>query len=117
MTNWLLIAFLAQVILGTSAVFDKFLLKKKFFDPLVYTFWLGILGFFAVALLPFGFIALPLKIIILAFVAGAVFVLAMLFLYYSLDYSEASGVLPAFGGFSPVFTLIFSYLLLNSRSG
>ncbi len=115
--NWLFIATLAQIILGTSAVFDKFLLKRKFFDPLVYTFWLGLLGIFSLIILPFGFSLLSVKIIIIALIAGAIFILAMLFLYYALDYSEASGVLPAFGGFSPIFTLIFSYFLLNSLLG
>ncbi|MBU4223658.1 hypothetical protein KJ934_00250, partial [Patescibacteria group bacterium] len=96
--NWLLIAVLAQVVLGTSAVFDKLLLKRKFFDPLVYTFWLGLLGVFALVILPFGlaqpgnfflvgFTILPLNTIITAVIAGALFVLAMLFLFYALDYS------------------------------
>lgn len=115
--NWLFIATLAQIILGTSAVFDKFLLKRRFFDPLVYTFWLGLLGIFALLLLPFGFPNLPLNIIIIALVAGALFVLAMLFLFYALDYSEASSALPVIGGFSPVFTLIIAYFLLGSFLG
>jgi len=113
---WLFIASLAQIILGTSAVFDKFLLKRKFFDPLVYTFWLGILGIFALLILPFGPIP-PINIIIIAFIAGALFVLAMLFLFYALDYSKASTTLPAIGGFSPIFTLIIGYFLLNSLLG
>ncbi|NCP58564.1 hypothetical protein AUJ30_02145 [Candidatus Wolfebacteria bacterium CG1_02_39_135] len=114
--NWFVITVLAQIILGTSAVFDKFLLKRKFFDPLVYTFWLGILGIFALLILPFGSIP-ALNILIIAFVAGAFSVLAMLFLFYALDYSEASTSLPVIGGFSPIFTLIIGYFLLNSFLG
>jgi drug/metabolite transporter (DMT)-like permease len=115
--SWLLIAVIAQIVLGTSAVFDKFLLKRKFFDPLVYTFWLGLLGIFALIILPFGFTLLPLNTVIIALIAGALFVLAMLFLFYALDYSEASSTLPVIGGFSPVFTLIISYFLLGSFLG
>lgn len=115
--NWLFIAVLAQIILGTSAVFDKFLLKRKFFDPLVYAFWLGLLGIFALLILPFGFTILPLNTIIIAFISGALFVLAMLFLFYALDYSEASSTLPVIGGFSPVFTLVIGYFLLGSFLG
>jgi len=114
--NWFVITVLAQIILGTSAVFDKFLLKRKFFDPLVYTFWLGILGIFALLILPFGSIP-ALNILIIAFIAGTFSVLAMLFLFYALDYSEASTSLPVIGGFSPIFTLIIGYFLLNSFLG
>ncbi len=115
--NWLFIAILAQMVLGTSAVFDKFLLKRKFFDPLVYTFWLGLLGIFAILILPFGFASLSLATIIVALISGAIFILAMLFLFYALDYSEASSTLPIIGGFSPIFTLILAYFLLNSFLG
>lgn len=115
--SWLLIAVLAQVVLGTSAVFDKLLLKRKFFDPLVYTFWLGLLGIFAILILPFGFEFFPVNTIIIAIIAGALFVLAMLFLFYALDYSDASSALPVIGGFSPIFTLFFSYLFLGSSLG
>ena len=115
--NWLFITILAQIILGTSAVFDKLLLKRKFFDPLVYTFWLGLLGIFAIIALPFGFELLSLNIIIIAIIAGALFILAMLFLFYALDYSEASATLPIIGSFSPVFTLVISYFLVGSFLG
>ncbi|MBU1159701.1 EamA family transporter [Patescibacteria group bacterium] len=115
--SWILIAVIAQIILGTSAVFDKFLLKRKFFDPLVYSFWLGILGIFAILVLPFGFSSLPVITIITALLAGALFVLAMLFLFYALDYSEASITLPIIGGFSPIFTLALSYFFLKTFLG
>jgi drug/metabolite transporter (DMT)-like permease len=115
--NWLLIAVLAQIVLGTSAVFDKLLLKRKFFDPLVYTFWLGLLGIFAILILPFGPAPLESFTIVIALIAGALFVLAMLFLFYALDYSDASSALPVIGGFSPIFTLFFSYLILGSSLG
>ncbi|MBU3925814.1 EamA family transporter [Patescibacteria group bacterium] len=115
--SWILIAIIAQIVLGISAVFDKLLLRRKFFDPLVYTFWLGILGIFAVLILPFGFSSLPLGMVLLALVAGALFISAMLFLFYALDYSEASSTLPIIGGLSPFFTLIIAYFLLNSFLG
>lgn len=115
--TWLLVAILAQIVLGTSAVFDKFLLRRKFFDPLVYTFWLGLLGIFTLIILPLGFGLLSLNTIAIAVIAGAFFVLAMLFLFYTLDYSEASATLPVIGGFSPVFTLIIGYFLMGSFLG
>ncbi len=79
---WLLVAALAQFILGTSGVFDKLLLRRGFFDPWAYTFWLGILGIFSVVLLPFGFESAPLTTIFLAMLGGAAFVFAMLAMFF-----------------------------------
>ncbi len=115
--NWLTISVLAQIILGTSASFDKVLLKRKFFNPFAYTFWLGALGIFSVMLLPFGFQSVSYQIIGVAFLAGALFILAILFLFYALNLSEASQTLPVIGGISPIFTLVFGYFLLNSWLG
>lgn len=102
---------------GPRRFFDKFLLRRKFFDPLAYTFWLGLLGIFALVILPFGFSSLSMATIATALLAGALFVAAMLFLFYALDYSEASSTLPVIGGFSPVFTLVISCFLLDSFLG
>ncbi len=111
--NWFYIAIAAQVILGVSAVFDKWLLKKSFFDPLVYTFWFAVTGYLAVVLMPFGFTALPIKAILVAFAAAVVFVFAMYFLFLALSKSEASKIYPLIGGFSPIFTLVVGYMLLD----
>jgi len=115
--NWVFIVILAQIILGTSSVFDKILLGRKFFNPFTYTFWLGILGIFSSLLLPFGFQVISYQIIGVALLAGVFFVLGMFFLFYVLNLSEASQTLPVVGGISPIFTLIFSYFLLNSWLG
>jgi drug/metabolite transporter (DMT)-like permease len=115
--NWLTISVLAQVVLGTSAVFDKILLGRRFFNPFTYTFWLGILGIFSALLLPFGFQTVSYQIIGVSFLAGVFFILAMFFLFYALNLGEASQTLPVIGGISPIFTLIFSYFLLNSWLG
>src|SRR3990167_6481945 len=97
--TWLLIAALAQLTLGTSAVFDKLLLRRGVFDPWVYTFWVGILGIFSLVLVSFGFL-------LLALLAGSIFILAVLFMFLSLHRGEASEILPIIGSLSPVFTLI-----------
>ncbi len=114
---WFYIAIAAQVILGVSAVFDKWLLKKSFFDPLVYTFWFAITGYLAVVLMPFGFAILPIKTMLIAFASAVVFVFAMYFLFLALSKSEASKIYPLIGGFSPIFTLIVGYMLLDITIG
>ena len=104
--SWFPIAIIAQIILGASAVFDKMLLKRSIFNPAAYTFWLGVLGAFAVVLIPFGVFGLPAMTIGVALIAGALFLLAMLFLFLSLHKTEASKSLLLIGGITPVTTLL-----------
>lgn len=115
--NWLLVAAISQIVLGSADVFDKLLLRRAFFDPRVYTFWLGLSGLFALVLAPFGLVALPVKTVLIALAAGAVFVLAILAMFSALHKGEASNVLPIVGGLSPVFTLFLSFLFLKSGLG
>ncbi|QQG46404.1 MAG: EamA family transporter [Candidatus Niyogibacteria bacterium] len=110
---WLLVAIAAQFVNGSSAVIDKLLLKKSYPNPIGYTFWLGILGVFSLVFLPFGFRILNLSEAGLAFLAGIFFILAMLFYFYALFYGEASNSVILIGAISPVFTYIFSSLILG----
>lgn len=82
--TWLLIAITAQIVLGTSAVFDKLLLKRGFADPWVYAFWFGLLGVFSFLLLPFGVATVPLAIIPVALIAGAFFIAAVLCVFLAI---------------------------------
>lgn len=115
--NWLVVAIVAQVIIGSSAVFDKLLLKKRSIEPWAYTFWFGMLGLFAVVLLPFGYQSTALPVIFLALVGGAFFI-ASAFLYFrTLEEIEASEALPLLGTLSPIATLAFSALWLGTSLG
>src|SRR3989344_1226168 len=112
--NWFLIALLAQFVLGTSALADKLLLKKSFPNPVGYTFWLGVLGLVSVVLLPFGFVSVSLQTLGMAFLAGAVFMVGMLFYFYALFYSKAGGSIVSVSGFSPIATLVFGSFFLGT---
>lgn len=114
---WLFVALTAQFILGTSAVFDKVLLRRRFGDPWAYTFWLGILGVLAVALVPFGVTLLPTMELLVALLAGALFLAALLLLFLALKQGEVSGTVPIIGGLTPVFTLLIGWFLLADRLG
>lgn len=112
--SWLLVSVIAQTILGTSAVFDKLLLRKRFTDPWAYTFWASVLALFIVVFIPFfGFYSLPAKTILLGILGGAAFSLALLFFFLALREGEASVALPVIGGLAPVFTLLISILFLQ----
>ncbi len=115
--SWLPVAILAQLILGSSAVFDRFLLKKRSVEPWPYAFWLGSLGIFALILLPFGYEAAPGAVVSLALFSGALFFAAAYFTALALEKSEASEALPLIGTISPIVTLAFSYLFLGTGLG
>ena len=115
MISWLPIAIAAQIILGSAAVFDKLLLKKRSIDAWSYTFWFGILGVFAVFLVPLGSVTVPLWAVAVAIISGASFIVYAFFLFAVLEKIEASETLPLIGSLSPVFTLLFSWIFLSTR--
>ena len=110
--SWFFAALAAQFALGSSVVLDKLLLKKSYRNPAGYTFWIGIIGFSAIALIPFGF-TLTTAPIILGLFTGVIFVLALLFLYFALSGGEASNTIPLIGALSSIITLVWGYLLLH----
>jgi drug/metabolite transporter (DMT)-like permease len=113
--NWLLISVIAQIILGTSAVFDKLLLRKRFPDPWAYTFWASLLALSVVILVPiFGFYSLPAATIFIGILGGAAFSLALFLFFLALREGEASVALPIIGGLAPVFTLLISIPILRA---
>src|SRR3989338_342991 len=110
---WLWVAVIGQVVIGSSAVFDKMLLKRRSIEPWGYTFWLGALGLFAVVLLPFGYTTASPAIIGLALLGGVLFIASAFFAFRALEQTEASESLPLLGAFSPIATLIFSLQALG----
>ena len=110
---WLLVAIAAQFVNGSSAVIDKLLLRKSYPNPVGYTFWLGVLGIVSLIFLPFGFRMLNFSEAGVALLAGSFFILAMFFYFYALFYGEASNSVILIGAISPVFTYIFSSLILG----
>lgn len=115
--NWLLIAVAAQIILGTSAVFDRMLLKRGVFDPFVYTFWFSMLGLFSALFLPFGFFFASITTIAYASAAGVFFTLAMLYLFTLLHTREAFPSLLLIGALTPITVLGASSFLLGGHMG
>ncbi len=115
--GWLTLATLAQFILGTSAVFDKLLLARRFVDPWPYIFWLGILGAFAAVFVPFG-VGIPSAAVIgFAFLSGALLLAAFFFQFSALEIGEASGTLPLVGALAPIATFLLAARFLGGPLG
>lgn len=113
--NWLLIAIIAHFLFASVFIIDKFLLSKTVLNPIIYAFYIGLLEIFVLVLIPFGFIIPPLEQVIASFLAGALFIFGLIFLYKSFRLSEVSKIAPVVGGAIPVFTLILTRLFLGER--
>jgi len=116
--SWLFAALIAAFINGTSAIFDKKLLGKQgLADPVAYTFWVGILGLLVLVVIPFGFVALPLKTILIALLGGVIFIFALFTFFTALYKYSALGFLQMVGGFTPVLTLFVTSVFFQNTIG
>lgn len=115
--TWLWITVVAYAILGLVSVIDRYLLSGPLPNPRAYTFYVGSLGMLVFLLTPFfGLEVLPPILLGIAFLSGFFFVAALFFLYSGLNKFEASRVVPAMGGLVPVFTLVFSFVILQGSA-
>jgi len=111
----ILIAFIAQILIGASLLVDKILLKKDVRRSVpTYVFWIGILNIFGIALFPFGFATPPLWVAGLALATGAIFLAALFFYYRALTAGEVSHTLAIVGGFTPIATFFLGSIFLSS---
>jgi len=113
MMNWLIIIILAYFFFAVADFCNKFVLAGPP-SPKIYTFWAGALSALAVVLIPFVEFSIPqINQLILAILAGIVYIIALFYFYTALEKFEASRVSPAIGGMLPVFTLVLSFLFLK----
>lgn len=114
--NWLFIAIIAHFLSAVVFTVDKFLLSKTVLRPVAAAFYVGLLsGGASLFLIPFGFYWMPFWQIIVSFIAGIVFIFAILFFYRLIQTNEVSIIAPIIGGAVPIFTLILTYLFLGER--
>ncbi len=110
---WIYPALGAYFILAFTNLFDKFLVDNILKSSRVYTFLVSFLGLLSFFLAPW-FLKWPGTLWFLFFIfSGALFSLALLFLFESLIRGEASRVLLIIGGSTPVFSLFFSYIFFK----
>ncbi|MFH1036832.1 MAG: hypothetical protein V1756_02115 [Patescibacteria group bacterium] len=108
---WLLVAISAYFLLAISSLFDRFFLVGPVKNPKAYTFYIGALGvLICLVLLPFGINFPETKIVLFGIFIGLIRLCAMLFLAEGLSRNEVSRVVPAIGGFLPVFSFLLFFL-------
>lgn len=110
--NFIFISILAYALNAGATIVDKILLVKTIPTPLVYVFYINLLGLLAIFLLPFGVILNP-NAIVLAVISGVVFVAALYFYFSALKVGEASVVAPIAGSLNPLFSLILGSIFLG----
>lgn len=111
---WLIIIIFAYFILAVVGLVDKYLLGGPIPNPKVYAFCVGVLGILSLFLIPFVQFLVPSFLdLILTFVAGTIYIFALFGFFNALKLFEASRVVPAIGGFLPLFTFLLTFLLGN----
>lgn len=110
---WLLLTAIAYFFTALANLIDKILLNRFIDRPAVYAFFIGFLNILIVLFIPFGFVLPAWPILLLALVTGSFYILGLYFLFSAFRLGEASKIVPLVGGISPMFVLLFSWLLIG----
>ncbi len=111
--NWIIITLIAVLFWAVSNIIDKTIVSKYFKKPVIYIFFLGI--FSAIPLLAIPYTGLSIVSgwqVILALLAGALYLYGLIPYIYALFDEEVSRVIPIWQ-ITPVFVLALSYLFIG----
>ena len=107
---WLVIIITSYLFFSLASLGDRYLLIGPP-NPKIYTFYVGVLGNLVLILAPFiGFGFIPFYQTLLCLLTGFVFTFATFSLFKGLEDFEASKIIPAFGGFLPLFIFALTFL-------
>lgn len=111
--SWLIIALFSYFLLALANLVDKFLVEKILGSARAYAFIVCVMGSLVFLIAPWflswpGWLLFSFNIFL-----GALFLLAILFLYAALRRGEASQVLVLIGGSTPIFSIPLSIWLLG----
>lgn len=112
---WLVIVTIGYLLNAISSVVNKSLLNKDIPNPVVYTFYICILGLAVFALAPFGLAWIGFNMFIISLIAGILFTGALLSMFTALLNDEVSRVIPLIGGLQPVFVFWLAFFFLGER--
>ena len=114
--TWIFLSILSYFLNALVATIDKFLISEKIPEPIVYTFYIGILSIFSLILFPFGKIFFPsFFYLIISFIAGLLFMFALFSFFRALKTNESSRVVPLIGTLTTIFSIIFSFFILDEK--
>lgn len=113
--NWLIFSILAYFLLAFSYVIDKFLLSERIPKPSVYAFYVAILSFFTLFLIPFGFDQYNFSLVALSLISGIIFIYALLFFYKAVKVSQISRIAPLVGSIVSAATILIAGIFLGEK--
>jgi drug/metabolite transporter (DMT)-like permease len=103
------------LLLAFVNLFDKYLLDKVLSDSKVYAFIISLLGSLVLLAAPW-FLTWPgTGLLIFQLAVGAIFPLALFFMFQALKHGDASKITVLIGGLIPIFTISFSCIFLQER--
>ncbi|KKR21942.1 MAG: hypothetical protein UT50_C0002G0033 [Candidatus Moranbacteria bacterium GW2011_GWA2_39_41] len=112
--NYIVLATIAYFMVALEVILDKFLLSsKRISHPAIYAFYSGLLTAFVFFMVPFGFHAMTPYFAMVSIVTGIIFTYGFLTLFFAINKSEASRVMPVVGAVVPLVTFILSGSLLS----
>jgi len=112
---WLIIVIISYLFFSLASLGDRYLLIGPP-NPKIYTFYVGVLGILVLILAPFvGFGFIPFYQTLLCLLTGFIFTFATFSLFKGLEDFEASRIIPAIGGLSPLFTLLLIYFFSEGK--
>jgi len=117
--NYLVIATIAYFVIALEVILDKFLLSsKRVSHPAIYAFYSGIMTAFVLFLIPLPkFHVVDGAQIIARLLTGIVFTYGFMALFFAINRSEASRVIPIVGAMTPITTFFLSMFFFNDQLG
>ncbi len=91
------------------------MVSKVVRQPVAYAFYTAMTGPFSLLLFPFGAKLLNWKDFSIALLSGIFFVGAVFYSYSAISKSSVSRVIPIVGGFVPLFSFLFAFIILGER--
>lgn len=115
--TWLYITIIAYLLFALANVGDKLMVSKYKTKPVVYAFYVGILGIVTLVLIPFGVIWPGLSQLFWSLIGGLAFVIALYTMYIALESGPTTKAITLLGGSSPIFTYFLSMIFLGEELG
>jgi drug/metabolite transporter (DMT)-like permease len=114
--SYIAIAVIAYFLVALEVILDKFLLtSKRVSHPAIYAFYSGLLTSFVFFMVPFSFHQMSLYYALLSLLTGMIFTYGILSLFFAINKSEASRVMPVVGAVIPIMTFVLSVAFLAER--
>jgi drug/metabolite transporter (DMT)-like permease len=113
--TWISAAISAYLILAVANLLDKFLVDNVLTSSKAYALVACVMGALVVLIAPWFLVWPGTGLLLFDLLSGAIFAVALWFLYEALRCGEAARILVFIGGITPVFSLIFSILFFHEH--